>query len=142
VVVAETEFWPNFLRLAKQGGARIAVINCRISDRSLPGYKRFRFWLPRLLEQTLANVDLFLPQTDEDRRRLIEIGAPESKIAIAGNLKFDMARRPRQRSLPVSARTSETPHPAQFWFAAARWKMKKAPCFPRFATFSPIIPRR
>jgi 3-deoxy-D-manno-octulosonic-acid transferase len=38
------------------------VINCRISDRSLPGYKRFRFWLPRLLEKTLANVDLFLAQ--------------------------------------------------------------------------------
>ena len=46
VVIAETEFWPNFLRLAKRSGARIAVINCRISDRSLPGYKRFRFWLP------------------------------------------------------------------------------------------------
>src|SRR5208282_2164665 len=45
VVVAETEFWPNFLRLAKRSGARIAVINCRISDRSLPGYKRLRFWL-------------------------------------------------------------------------------------------------
>ena len=42
VVVAETEFWPNFLRLAKRSGARIAVINCRISDRSLPGYKRLR----------------------------------------------------------------------------------------------------
>src|SRR5271157_6200014 len=38
VVIAETEFWPNFIRLAKRGGARIAVINCRISDRSLPGY--------------------------------------------------------------------------------------------------------
>ena len=49
VVVAETEFWPNFLRCAKRSGARIAVINCRISDRSLPGYKRFRFWLPKLM---------------------------------------------------------------------------------------------
>src|SRR5258708_4889243 len=27
VVVAETEFWPNFLRLAKRSGARVAVIN-------------------------------------------------------------------------------------------------------------------
>src|SRR6266849_9872253 len=72
VVVAETEFWPNFLRLAKRSGARIAVINCRISDRSFPGYKRFRFWLPRLLEKTLANVDVFLAQTEEDRRRLGE----------------------------------------------------------------------
>ena len=56
VVLAETEFWPNFLRLAKNSGARIAVINCRISDRSLRGYKRFHFWLPRVLEK----VDLFL----------------------------------------------------------------------------------
>jgi 3-deoxy-D-manno-octulosonic-acid transferase len=91
VVVAETEFWPNFLRLAKRSGARIAVINCRISDRSFPSYKRFRFWLPRLLENTLRNVDRFLAQTDEDKRRLIEIGAYETKIAVTGNLKFDVA---------------------------------------------------
>ncbi len=35
VVLAETEFWPNFLRLAHASGARIAVVNARISDRSL-----------------------------------------------------------------------------------------------------------
>src|SRR6202795_1827242 len=91
VVVAETEFWPNFLRLAKRSGAQVAVINCRISDRSFPGYKKFRFWLPRLLEKSLANVDCFLAQTEEDRRRLIELGAPKSKVTVAGNLKFDVA---------------------------------------------------
>jgi len=94
VVVAETEFWPNFLRLSKRSGARIAVINCRISDRSLPGYKRFRFWLPRLLAKTLGNVDLFLAQTEEDQQRLIEIGAAETKVTVAGNLKFDGAPPP------------------------------------------------
>jgi 3-deoxy-D-manno-octulosonic-acid transferase len=94
VVIAETEFWPNFLRLAKRSRARIAVINCRISDRSLPGYKRLRFWMPRLLENTLANADLFLAQTEEDWRRLIEIGAAESKITVVGNLKFDVAPPP------------------------------------------------
>src|SRR6202035_4844330 len=40
VVIAETEFWPNFLRLAHGGGARVAVVNARISDRSWPGYRR------------------------------------------------------------------------------------------------------
>jgi 3-deoxy-D-manno-octulosonic-acid transferase len=94
VVVAETEFWPNFLRLAKRGGARIAVINCRISDRSFPGYQRFRFWLPRLLEKTLDNVDCFLAQTEEDQKRLVEIGAAETKVTAAGNLKFDVAPPP------------------------------------------------
>ncbi len=89
-VIAETEFWPNFLRLARKCGARIAVINCRISDRSFPGYSRLRFWLPKVL----ANVDIFLAQTDEDRRRLIEIGSPERKTVVAGNLKFDVAPLP------------------------------------------------
>ncbi len=94
VVIAETEFWPNFLRLTKRSGARIAVVNCRISDRSLPGYQRFRFWLPSLLARTLANVDIFLAQTEEDERRLVEIGAAASKVTVAGNLKFDVAPPP------------------------------------------------
>ena len=87
VVIAETEFWPNFLRLAGASGARIAVVNARISDHSVAGYKRVRRWLARVLE----NVDLFLAQTDEDRRRLIEIGAPGERVEVMGNLKFDMA---------------------------------------------------
>ena len=90
VVVAETEFWPNFLRLAKRSGARVAIINCRISDRSFPGYKRLRFYLSRVLR----NVDLFLAQTEEDRERLIAIGADKSKVTVAGNLKFDTAPPP------------------------------------------------
>ena len=36
VVLAETEFWPNFLRIAHATGARVAVVNARISDRSWP----------------------------------------------------------------------------------------------------------
>jgi 3-deoxy-D-manno-octulosonic-acid transferase len=104
VVVAETEFWPNFLRLAQRSGARIAVINSRISDRSLPGYKRLGFWIPKILR----NVDLFLAQTDEDRSRLIEIGAPEAKVSVAGNLKFDVAP-PRPPAIVASLRGSLQP---------------------------------
>ena len=86
VVMAETEFWPNFLRLSKRSGARVAVVNARISDRSLPGYLRFRRWLRPVLE----NIDLFLAQTSEDERRLVEIGAAANRVRVAGNLKFDV----------------------------------------------------
>ena len=84
-VIAETEFWPNFLRLAREGGARVAVVNARISDRSFPGYRRLRRWLPRVLQ----NVDLLLAQTAQDRERLLAIGAPAERTRVAGNLKFD-----------------------------------------------------
>jgi len=90
IIIAETEFWPNFLRLSKRSGARIAVVNARISDRSLPGYKRLRWGLPRVI----SNVDLFLAQTWEDRKRLIEIGAPEARVEVTGNLKFDISPPP------------------------------------------------
>ena len=86
VVVAETEFWPNFMRLAHASGARIAVVNARISDRSWPRYRRFRGLLRRLL----ANVDLFLAQTPEDAARLRDIGAKPERVLVAGNLKFDI----------------------------------------------------
>jgi 3-deoxy-D-manno-octulosonic-acid transferase len=86
IVIAETEFWPNFLRLARQSGARIAVVNARISDRSLPRYQRFH----ALIAPALQNISLFLAQGEEDRRRLIEIGAPEKRVQVSGNLKFDL----------------------------------------------------
>jgi len=87
VVLAETELWPNFLRLVKASGAKIAVANARISDRSLPGYRMAR----HLLAKTLTDVDVFLAQTTQDRERLTEIGVPPDKIQVTGNLKFDVA---------------------------------------------------
>jgi 3-deoxy-D-manno-octulosonic-acid transferase len=87
VVLAETEFWPNFLRLAHSSGARIAVVSARISDRSWPKYRRFRWALRKML----AHVDLLLAQTQEDRVRLESMGAPAGRVQVAGNLKFDVS---------------------------------------------------
>jgi 3-deoxy-D-manno-octulosonic-acid transferase len=86
VVLAETEFWPNFLHLAHFSGARIAVVNARISDRSWPSYRRFRWALRRML----VHVDLFLAQTPEDSTRLQSIGAETARVQVTGNLKFDV----------------------------------------------------
>lgn len=86
IVLAETEFWPNFLRLAHRSGARVAVVNARISDRSWPGYRRVR----RILADVLRNVDLFLAQTEEDASRLRDIGAATERVEVSGNLKFDV----------------------------------------------------
>ena len=87
VVLAETEFWPNFLRVAKESGARVAVVNARISDRSWPRYQRFRWALRRVL----VNIDLFLAQTEGDKMRLESIGADGKRVRVTGNLKFDVS---------------------------------------------------
>ena len=97
IVIAETEFWPNFLRVAHQSGAKIAVVNARISDRSFPGYRRWK----RILARILCNVDVFLAQTSEDARRLVAIGADPSKVVVGGNLKYDV---PPPTTAPIAAR--------------------------------------
>ncbi len=86
VVVAETEFWPNFIRLVHASEAKIAVVNARISDRSWPRYRRFH----GLMGKLLANVDLFLAQTPADAARLQDLGAPPDRVRVSGNLKFDI----------------------------------------------------
>ena len=91
VVLAETEFWPNFLRLVHANGSQIAVVNARISNRSWPRYRRFRWALRRML----VHVGLFLAQTKEDADRLQSIGADSRRVQVTGNLKFDV-------SLPAS----------------------------------------
>jgi 3-deoxy-D-manno-octulosonic-acid transferase len=86
LVLAETEFWPNLLHLARKRGAAVAIVNARISDRSFPRYRRFRWFFRRVL----ANVDLFLTQTAADAERLRALGAPTERVQVTGNLKFDI----------------------------------------------------
>ena len=100
VVLAETEFWPNFLRLVQASGSKIAVVNGRVSDRSWPNYRRFRWALRRML----AHIDLFLAQTEEDRRRLESIGAAPDRVHVVGNLKFDASLPPSPPPIVESLR--------------------------------------
>jgi 3-deoxy-D-manno-octulosonic-acid transferase len=86
IVIAETEFWPNLLHLARKQQTSLAIVNARISDRSFPRYKRFKWFFGRVLSE----VDLFLAQTAVDAERLREIGAPTERIRVSGNLKFDI----------------------------------------------------
>lgn len=87
VLLMEWEIWPNFLDAAKRQGAKIAVLNGRISDR---GLKRGTAPLARLFTAPgLAAVDLFAMQSDEDARRASRVGAAPARIAAFGNTKFD-----------------------------------------------------
>jgi 3-deoxy-D-manno-octulosonic-acid transferase len=86
LVLVETELWPNLLAACRQAEVPVAVVNGRISDRSLPRYLRFR----RLWTKILSGVSIVLAQSQEDVKRLKAIGAPAGRVSFAGNLKFDV----------------------------------------------------
>jgi 3-deoxy-D-manno-octulosonic-acid transferase len=91
VVIMETEIWPNFLREAKRLGVPVVFANARISERSFARYKRWEFLVGEFYERVLRDADMFLAQTPTDAERLREMGAPEERVEVTGNLKYDVA---------------------------------------------------
>lgn len=87
VLLMETELWFRFLREAHYSGAKIAIVNGRLSERSVNGY----MWIRRLMQRVLHYVDLALMQGQDDARRIKELGMKNSRIRVTGNIKFDLA---------------------------------------------------
>lgn len=85
VVLAESELWPNFLLAAKKQGVPVAIINGRMSPRSLRRFRRLR-WLVRPL---FASVDLIVAQTREYAAGYVELGAAPDRVKAIGNVKYD-----------------------------------------------------
>ena len=86
LVLAETEFWPNLLHGCFRRGIPVAVVNARISNRSWPRYNMLR----RLWKPLLGRLGPVLAQSETDAERLIAIGCATERVAVAGNLKFDV----------------------------------------------------
>ncbi len=85
LIVMETEIWPNVFREAKRHGAALLIANGRISDRSLPRYRR----LKALFSRVLVYADAILAQSAQDAERFVTIGAPADIVQVAGNIKYD-----------------------------------------------------
>jgi len=100
LLLAELELWPNLILAAKGEGARIAVINGRMSDKSFPGYRRIRPLVARLLRQ----IDLIAAQHDESAARFRALGAPPERVHVTGSLKFDGAQTDRHNPRTAALR--------------------------------------
>jgi 3-deoxy-D-manno-octulosonic-acid transferase len=91
LVLMESELWPRMLVECERRGVPVAVVNARVSDRSFARGVRVRAVWQRMLRR----VALFLVQSDEDARRLTEMGARADAVRVTGNLKYDV-RAPKQ----------------------------------------------
>lgn len=109
-VVMETEIWPNLFHQCGQRGIPLAVVNARLSERSLRGYRPIR----ALVRQALTNVSLIAAQSHADARRYRFLGADPARVHVSGNLKFDMP-------LPKGARQRGERLRAQWGAARPVW---------------------
>ena len=88
VLIAETELWPTFASYCKMKNIPLFVINGRISDSTFKSYRLLKGFFKELFK----NYTKILTQSEEDRQKFIEIGAPEEKTQVMKNLKFDVKR--------------------------------------------------
>ena len=86
LVFLETEIWPAWIVEARRMGIKTALINGRISVRSIGGYLKLR----PFFRQVLKNVDIFSMISDDDGKRIRTMGADPHKIKINGNAKYDL----------------------------------------------------
>lgn len=86
LVVVETELWPALLRRAARAGVPALLVNARLSDRAFPRYRRAARWLAPYL----ATFRAVLAQSQEDARRFEALGVGRDRLALGGNLKYDL----------------------------------------------------
>ncbi len=86
IIIAETEIWPDFVYLAKKKNIPVYIINGRLSPHSYNGYKKFSFFFKLVLAQYKG---IFM-QTQDDVKRIIDVGANPEITKFMGNLKFDI----------------------------------------------------
>jgi len=97
-LIMETELWPNLLFGLRETGVPTYIVNARLSERSLRGY---RFVQP-LLRRALRSVRAVLAQSQDDADRFERLGAPTP--AVTGNLKYDVAEDPDAEALARALR--------------------------------------
>ena len=85
-LIVETEIWPNLYFACHRRGIPLMIVNARLSERSMRGYKM----LHGLLRPALRCVDVIAAQSRADAARYRLLGADPQKIVVAGNMKFDM----------------------------------------------------
>lgn len=104
LVLVETELWPSWIAGVRRQGLPVLVVSGRISDASLPRYRR----LGRLLAPTLARLASVGARSEEDARRFAALGVADERLSVTGDLKLEPLS-PRDPPAELAARLGAAP---------------------------------
>jgi 3-deoxy-D-manno-octulosonic-acid transferase len=87
-ILMETEVWPNVMAQCTQYRVPVALVNARLSERSLAKAQR----LSALMVDAARAMSCVAAQTEADAARLKQFGAPN--VHVTGSVKFDVTPPP------------------------------------------------
>jgi 3-deoxy-D-manno-octulosonic-acid transferase len=82
-VFVESELWPRQIVSLSKRDIPIALINARLSAKSLKNWNKF----PKSAKMILSELDLVLSQTDATAKDLIYLGAQAERVHTTGDMK-------------------------------------------------------
>ncbi len=85
VALMELELWPNFIRECSRKRVPVLILNGRMTERSLGGYRSFR----SLLKKTWNSLSWIGVQDELQAERFRGAGAPADRVVVSGSVKFD-----------------------------------------------------
>ncbi|MFC1884468.1 3-deoxy-D-manno-octulosonic acid transferase [Thermodesulfobacteriota bacterium] len=100
MIFMETELWPAWIMEAGRMGIKTALINGRISERSIKGYRRVRLFLRPLLR----NFHAFSMISSVDAERIKEMGAEAGRVVVNGSAKYDLPKNSADPSMERAVR--------------------------------------
>lgn len=83
-ILMETEVWPNLIAQCAKHRVPVALVNARLSERSLAKAQR----LSALMADAARGFSCVAAQTEADAERLRRFGAPN--VSVTGSIKFDV----------------------------------------------------
>ena len=109
----ESEIWPLTLAEAAKRDVPLALINARLSAKSVAGWKK----RPVTARFLFGHFALLMAQTQATAEDLIAIGAPPDRVAVGVNLKTTTAPPPVDRATVAALRAQIGARP--IWLAAS-----------------------
>jgi len=98
-VMTEAEIWPNMIRVCHAASIPTYLVNARISDATLPGYRLLRFWFRPILNMFTR----IYAQSSTDKERFLDMGARSDLVEVTGSFKFDVANRNPEKEVSIQA---------------------------------------
>lgn len=141
VALVESEIWPNMIAQCARRGLPLMLLNGRMSERSLRGWRR----VPRLARALVGSFDRIWAQSEADAARFRQLGGRQ--VSAPGNLKFSADPLPADPAALAALQATIGNRPV--WLAAsthkgeeelvARVHQRLAADFPGLLTI--IVPR-
>lgn len=83
-LIMETEIWPLLYQQCSNRNISISIINARLSHRTLNANR----FIKSIYKHSLTQVDKILCKSEKELNNFRQLGAENSRLAVAGNLKF------------------------------------------------------